>query len=139
MKRGGISTQIREFSGGLRKNVDRVMRTALTSFATEVVVNSPVRTGHFAYNWRFSSVGQPQGVLEGTDPGKGRVLGRLRSDISRYASTGKTAYFANNVDYALSIEYGSSRQAPSGVLRNAIARWPGFVRSAVAANRGKRR
>ena len=87
----------------------------------QLIRQSPVDTGRFKANWSTSvgSVGSfsteiassaPKGVLTGT-------ISSQSKDIAGY-KVNQTAFLYNNLQYAIPLEYGHSKQAPLGWVRN---------------------
>jgi hypothetical protein len=107
------------------------MREATVQAIEEIVKLSPVDTGLFRANWQFSAGSPATGVVNRLDP---TGSGTIASESSKARATlryNSNAYFVNNLPYAQALEYGSSRQAPHGMIRLTAARWPVIVDEAV--------
>jgi hypothetical protein len=80
-----------------------------------VILRSPVDTGRFRASWRIgiNSVDSTEfGLVSG---------GTIAADFGQVSKLegvvwGGTVYITNSVNYALQLEHGSSRQAPTGVM-----------------------
>lgn len=77
---------------------------------------SPVDTGLFQGNWKFSHGFIDLNPVDTLDKAGGVTLNKLLASIQR-ALPGNYHYFSNNVPYALRLEGGYSKQAPSGMVR----------------------
>lgn len=99
------------------------VRDAVIYIATEglarVTEKSPVDVGTFQNNW-LVSIGQPD---DSTTMTLGQFAAMSAQAIASYATaTGfPMIYLQNNLPYALRLENGWSRQAPSGVLAMTVA------------------
>lgn len=95
-----------------------VRHYSLTLFSN-VVYRSPVDTGRFRGNWQCS-IGVPiTSVLDSKDKSGSETLAKVRAVVETM-EVGQTIYLTNNLSYAIPLEYGSSAQAPSGVVRISI-------------------
>lgn len=99
------------------------IRDALVYIATEglarVTEKSPVDVGTFQNNW-LVSIGSPS---DETTMTLGAFAALSASAIASYATADgfPMIYLQNNLPYALRLENGWSRQAPSGVLAMTVA------------------
>jgi hypothetical protein len=98
--------------GQLKQYIGVIFRTA--------VKLSPVYSGAFRASWRVAFNEPREDVTPGRDPST-----PTRGAAFRWPDgfkLGYTVYVSNNQPYAELIEYGGlSKQAPSGVLRLAVA------------------
>jgi len=89
--------------------------------------------GRFRGNWQFS-IGSPvEGVLDQIDASGSVTLAKLKLQVEQL-SIGETAYIVNNLPYAIPLEYGHSKQAPSGMVRITLARFQQIVDEAIRNN-----
>jgi len=89
--------------------------------------------GRFRGNWQFS-IGSPvEGVLDQIDASGSVTLAKLKLQVEQL-SIGETAYIVNNLPYAIPLEYGHSKQAPSGMVRVTLARFQQIVAEAIRNN-----
>jgi hypothetical protein len=95
---------------------EKQVRGTLFGLSSRIIKESPVDTGRFRGNWQ-ASIGSP--VLSTTS----RLDSTGAGSINDAAVTvqglklGQTFYLTNNLPYARRLEYGYSKQAPSGFLR----------------------
>tara|TARA_R110002096_G_scaffold379758_2_gene573754 strand:- start:4227 stop:4613 length:387 start_codon:yes stop_codon:yes gene_type:complete len=100
-------------------------RRTIKSIAKDTVAGSPIDTGRFKSNWN-ASLGSPDLAIDKTEGGGFiPVANKLR--------IGDIFYFVNNLPYALRLEFGYSDQAPSGMVRLAIAKFPFTVNKITTA------
>lgn len=89
--------------------------------------------GRFRGNWQFSIGAPAEGELDQVDPAGGVTLAKLRLQVEQL-TIGQTAYIVNNLPYAVSLEYGHSKQAPGGMVRITLARFQQIVEEAIRNN-----
>lgn len=86
---------------------------------TNLVLGSPVVTGHFRHNWQATIAAPSTTVLPGEDKSGAGAIGRAQSAVK-----GRKAYEAvhitNPTPYAGPLADGHSKQAPAGWVDNAI-------------------
>ena len=89
----------------------------------DVVETSPVDTGRFRASWLVSIDGPDPSKVGGENPDSPvETVGRGEGEIVRFGKDNVSITIQNNLDYAAELEYGSSQQAPQGVLSGAINR-----------------
>lgn len=134
-------------------NVDLVVRKVTFDVAKSVVDKSPVGNpdnwdegfkkvaadlgwvgpgyvgGRFRANWQFGDGAIPDGALDAVDRDGVVTLSKLSAAIMQ-SRVGGVTYVANNLPYALRLEYGYSDQAPAGMVRVTAAEFDSFVRKA---------
>ncbi|HCN70855.1 MAG TPA: hypothetical protein DIS96_03740 [Pusillimonas sp.] len=114
-----------------RVNADTVVRKVTFDLAKSIINESPVDTGRFRANWQFGEDSLPTGIIDATDkPGK-VTLAKIETQAIT-SKAGGVNYIANNLPYALRLEYGHSKQAPSGMLRITMSRYQKYIRDAAA-------
>lgn len=85
---------------------------------TGVILKTPRDTGRAQSNW-FPSVGSPAtDTTENTVSTAGGVIARNLPSLDQ--AYGNIWYLSNNLPYIERLEYGYSRQAPSGMVRLTI-------------------
>lgn len=102
---------------------DEINRRALIAVSRFVILKTPVDTGIARTGWQFGVGNKPGGEADG-DPINALIVAVQPMKV------GQLGYFINVVPYILPLEYGHSKQAPSGMLRITIARWNSIVRKA---------
>lgn len=99
-----FSAQVAFFGEKTKKKVQEVQRWAVLESYSRMVTRSPVDTGLFKGSWGIQK-GSPYSV----QPGGMEVALEWKDDGSMF--------IANNLPYAVALEYGHSKQAPNGVAR----------------------
>jgi len=95
---------------------EKQVRGTLFGLSSRIIKESPVDTGRFRGNWQ-ASIGSPApsttSRLDSTGAGSINDVAVTVQGLK----LGQTFYLANNLPYARRLEYGYSKQAPSGFLR----------------------
>lgn len=84
------------------------------------VLRSPVDTGFFRANWQVSIGQGAGGVIQSFDLNGSATITRGLAVIQQ-AQPGDVIRITNAVVYGPALEYGHSRQAPQGMIRQTIA------------------
>lgn len=130
-------------NGSFEQDLSRFANNALASFEQlftdvviqvgEIIVNfSPVDTGRFRANWRFS-VERPNTAVDWEDydkEGDNKI-----AELVAFANTltaGQKVFIANSLPYAIPLEYGHSKKAPRGMVRVTLAQFEQIVNTAAA-------
>lgn len=138
-----FTLDLQKFAAKAGKRVDDAVGRIVFGLAAEVDRTSPVGDakywknpppkgyvgGHFRANWQLGVTSVPRGEVTGVDPGGERTLARISATIPEKAG-GKVYYLANNVPYAMRLEYGWSRQAPQGVAGLAAEKFQSIANDA---------
>lgn len=138
MPTGNFSLDLTRFRTRASANADQVLRKVALDLLSSVVVGrpvgngTPVDTGRARGGWlvEFERIPEGEGPL---DPGGGGAISTGASKLAS-AKIGVSIFIANNVHYIRYLEYGPeipgahhSPQAPQGMLRVALAAYPGIV------------
>lgn len=113
--------------------IDDIIQDIVILIGKNVITLSPVDTGLFKGNWQLSIDSGSSGVIDRLDPSGSAALAELSSKANMFTA-GQIAYIQNHLDYGYDLEYGSSKQAPDGVVRVTEARFLRIVAEAVALN-----
>ena len=106
-----------EVSAFLQEKMGDHVRTKLFNIFRDTIMATPVDTGRLRNNWNASL----NAIDTSTTSGKGSSKLGLAKEVRDKFELGDTAYFANNLPYALTVELGSSKtQAPDGMLRISV-------------------
>jgi hypothetical protein len=106
------------------KTVDFITGVEI-AISNEVIERTPVDTGRARANW-FPSVNRPSlSKTEQQDKGGAKAKRRVFS-LAR-PKKGRKYYLVNNLPYIEVLEYGSSKQAPSGMVRITVARFKKII------------
>lgn len=121
---------LRRFAEKAGANAEQVVRKTTAELAKKVVEKTPVDTGRARANWQFGDGAMISGTLDETDKTGDPTKDRLEEEILR-SRVGGVTYIQNNLPYALRLEYGWSKQAPSGMVRTSMAEVDQELRKAV--------
>ena len=99
--------------------VDTVRKKVALEIFTQVVQKTPVDTGRARGNWQISVGTDSTGKLDRDDKkAKGSKPSFLSDEASKLGGCkgDETIYISNNLPYIKNLEYGSSKQAPNGMV-----------------------
>lgn len=99
--------------------INLVVRKATFDAFASAVRRSPVDTGRFRANWNVASGSWDPSTSEST------AATRAESEIRKALSfpAGGVVYLTNSLPYAVRLEDGWSKQAPSGMVRITAVEW----------------
>lgn len=125
----GWSIPLDKLAAKAGADIETVGRKATFDLFKAVVMRSPVDTGRFRGNW-FLSAGIANASTSGAPDKSG---GSAISAASQALTTplGGTVYFTNSLPYAVRLEYGYSKQAPSGMVRITVREFNQYVKAAL--------
>jgi hypothetical protein len=107
--------QIAEWVESTQTTIDEALQTIAIKVGTNLVHLSPVDTGRFKGNWQLS-VGEMTGnSLIRYDQEGYSTIAEMATN-ARTFTAGQIAYIQNHVLYGYDLEYGSSKQAPDGMV-----------------------
>lgn len=131
-----FNKEILTFARSLTPNQLRLFYSKLAlDMLRGVVMRTPVDTGRARGNWQVSLDQPVDGELEGVDQSGSRTIengakviqgaGQQRNAAGQFLSSVDPSAFrviwiSNNVAYIQLLESGSSKQAPSGMVRRTI-------------------
>lgn len=146
----GFAADVEKFTLKAKLKSDLLVRKVIIDVTSELVKLSPVDTGMFRANW-FVGASLPTDTTRVPDKTGASSIARAAS-MSATLKAGGTTWIANNLPYALALEYGSysnpgryhwhprlkawvirttpvgfSTQAPAGMVRITAARWQPIV------------
>jgi len=126
-----FAADLRKFAEKAGKSLDATCRGVAIKWFSSTVMSTPVDTGRLRGNWQLTRDQPAGGISARLDPlGVGVV-----SDITLHVGgVGTVNYLTNNLPYAEAIEYGHSKQAPSGMVRINFARIKGIVADVARRN-----
>lgn len=123
--------QVAAFIKKTKLDGDVVLRKIVLDVGSSLIMKSPVDTGRFRANWLFG-VGEPISGYDWNEKSPAASQERLVATLPE-VRMGMVTYLTNNLPYALALEYGHSKQAPSGMVRVTIAEFQMYVAEAVAS------
>lgn len=107
--------------------LEDVVRKSTFDLFRSVTNKSPVDTGRFRANWNVSQ-GAPSFT---TTPSTSQS--RVNQEVGKAARfpAGGIVYLSNGLPYARRLEFGWSKQAPSGMVRISVLEYRQFVLKAI--------
>jgi hypothetical protein len=111
-----MASQWQNISTNNKRKMLGVVKRTVKSIAKDVVKNSPVDTGRFKENWN-SALNEPDLSID-------KASGAGFIPVANKIKIGDKFFFTNNLAYALRLEFGHSDQAPMGMVRLAVAKFP---------------
>jgi hypothetical protein len=99
---------------------EAMVRGTLFGIASRIIKRSPVDTGRFRNNWQATVNSPATGVTPATDKTGNKAVQEASALINNF-QIGSTFYLTNNLPYANRLEFGWSKQAPSGMVRISVA------------------
>lgn len=126
MTLGSFELDIARFVAKAKGNVDLVVRKVALDMFSRVIQKSPVDTGRFKGNWQVAIRAIPSGILEIDDKSGTATMSNVAAKVLALKA-GDTIYLVNNLPYARGLEYGHSKQAPSGMVRLTVQEFGAVV------------
>lgn len=128
---GSFAAQLHEFADMVQQDADEVFQIVATEVGQSVINLTPVDTGRALSNWN-AGINAPDDVYRQTeDPLDSKTSARLAGEFQSL-KFGDTAYITNATPHVPFLEYGSSKQAPNGMIRITLARFNNIVQDAVS-------
>lgn len=119
-----IRLQIKKVNATMVQGISRKVGESAFAAFSAIVIASPVLTGHFRNNWQVSLNERKTSILEGTDKSGQNTIRKNQPVFANYKmGRGESAskiIFSNNVPYAIRLNEGHSKQAPSGFVQRAL-------------------
>lgn len=122
----GFADQVSAFTRKTEAKIETAIRKIALDVFAEVIMMSPVDTGRFRGNWQVAIGTTPSGTLEVDDKAGTATLAKAQAEALGLKA-GQTIFLVNNLPYAQALEYGSSQQAPGGMIRLTVQRWQPIV------------
>ena len=111
----------------LRSYPEKVVRGTLLEMSSRIIKRSPVDTGRFRNNWNASFGAPNTSTNASTDPSGAQSTVEAAGLLAQF-QMGQTFYLTNNLPYSLKLEYGSSNQAPGGMVRLTAAEFDAEIK-----------
>lgn len=119
---GKFSLDVRAFAEKAKKNPETVMRAVSIKLFSAVIKSSPVDTGRFRMNWQPGGPSPATGVIPGFDLTGNKAISAVVNFVNSSAQWQEFT-LSNNQPYAHRLEYGWSKQAPTGIVRVNVLRF----------------
>lgn len=123
---------ISKFESKAYQQAKQVRDDVVVDVAKDLNRQAPVDTGRFRSNWN-TAVDDPD--MEISERTINDAVQRAEAMV-KYAPLESTIHHTNQLDYALDLERGTSRQAPAGWVRRTVAKFQRMIaKRAKEANR----
>lgn len=117
-----FTLDVKAFCEKAKKNPETVMRAVSLKLFSAIIKGSPVDTGRFRMNWQTSGPVPASGLIAGEDATGNKAVNSATTFIGNTPAWQELT-LTNNLPYAQRLEYGWSKQAPSGVVRVNVIRF----------------
>ncbi len=118
-----------KFKKKTTRMTEQVFKGTVISLFGKIVARTPVDTGRLSNSWR-PTVNRPSKSSQKASPDA------ILKTVSN-AKLGDSIYLVNNLPYAQKIEAGSSKQAPTGMVRVTVAEYQKIIEeNVIKAKRG---
>lgn len=128
---GSWSIPLDELARRANARIETVGRKITFELFNAIQLRSPVDTGRFRGNWQLGNGAMAEGIVESNDPSGSAASAEAAKALA--IKLGGTVYFTNSLPYAQQLEYGYSKQAPSGMVRLTIRELRAIVNQALVA------
>ena len=109
--------------------LDKVIRGASFELFKNIVYGTPVDSGRAKNNWILTIDNVSDDKSDIADKTGNKAIQKASLEINK--KLGKYIYIQNNLDYILKLEYGWSKQAPQGFVRQNILRMNQLIKKAI--------
>ncbi len=126
-----FTLDVRAFCEKAKKNPETVMRQVSIKLFSAIIKGSPVDTGRFRMNWQTSGATPASGNIAGVDATGNKAVNSATTFIGNTPAWQELT-LTNNLPYAQRLEYGWSKQAPTGVVRVNVLRFQQLINEEAA-------
>lgn len=113
------STKSNSLSGAIGNLAAKAAARVAANIYNEAVKISPVLTGSYRASWRMAAGSMDMSISKGGAVGSPMAAPAEASPLK--IVVGQSIFVSNATPYAYRLEYGWSKQAPSGILRISVA------------------
>lgn len=117
-----FALDVKAFCDRAKKDPEIVMRAVAIKLFSAIIKSSPVDTGRFRMNWQTSGATPKIGTVAGFDKSGSTAISSAQTFISN-TQVWQEFTLTNNLPYAQRLEYGYSKQAPTGMVRTNVYRF----------------
>lgn len=111
-----FSVDLAKFGQKAIDNSEEIVRKIAFDMHSRIVKRMPVDTGRARANTQISLHNLPSNATLEIDKSGNATIASGNRELSQF-KLGDTVFIYNNVEYILSLEFGSSKQAPAGMFR----------------------
>lgn len=127
-RRMSVNDSIEAIKNKVKRKAARVIREASVEMATMIKYMTPVDTGNTAANWTIGL----HGYKEPYDPRAEDYVTPLDDGNLKGFKAGGSITIHNSAPATRPLEYGWSKQAPSGMVRINLLQWNTYLKRALA-------
>lgn len=127
---GDFALSVKKFVEKTKLKPQLVIKKVAFDMLSTIMQRSPVRTGRFRANWHVTIDAPDDWKTERTDKRGEKTLKKVEG-LLEGADIFECIYILNNLEYAIPLEYGHSKQAPSGMVRITIKEFEQFLKDAL--------
>lgn len=102
---------LKKYAEKQKEKIDTVRKKVATYAYTNISVRTPVKTGRARGNWQIGINQVETSQLDRKGISTNEEIPKLNQ-----VKEDETIYISNNLPYIQKLEYGSSKQAPSGMV-----------------------
>lgn len=130
--------QFLRIKGKTVSEMNRLQRAVFLDMSKRIIDRTPVDTGRARSNWQAETGGQiPSGKIPVSgkvsgDAAASRAINSAMGALSEHKS-GESLVLVNNLEYIQYLEEGTSKQAPSGMVKVTVAEFTSLVPQLVKA------
>lgn len=121
-----FTADIKAFAKKTGQNAEEQAAATLFKLNSLVVNRTPVDTGRARGGW-VASVGSPSQGKGRADKGGQGTIRSANNQADKAIKNKDIYYLANNVKHIVKLEYGSSDQAPNGMVRVSMQEIKGLI------------
>lgn len=111
-------------------DVQLVHRKVCLDLYRSLVLKTPVDTGRARSNWQIGVGAVNENTSAAPDPSGEAAISRADGALQN-VTVGGVIYLTNSLVYAKPLEYGHSKQAPSGMVRITVQEYAQYLAKAV--------
>ena len=111
-----FSLDLAKFGQKAIDNGEKIVRKIAFDMHSRIVMRMPRDTGRATANQQISINTLPSGSILEFDKSGNSTISNGGATLARF-KLGDTIFLYNNVEYIIPLEYGHSKQAPSGMFR----------------------
>lgn len=126
-----FTLDVAAFVAKAKKNPETVMRAVSIKLFSAIIKASPVDTGRFRMNWQTAGPVPRTGNVAGVDVTGNKTVQAAQTFITN-SPVWQEFTLTNNLPYAQRLEYGYSKQAPSGMVRVNVLRFQQLINEEAA-------
>lgn len=101
------------------EKVEDITKLTLMELFKRVIEKTPVQTGRAKGNWQ-ATIDKASNVKLDVEDKSGKVTIDKVAETTDKFELGHKIFLSNNLSYVQKLEYGSSKQAPKGMVRTSI-------------------